>query len=70
MAVPNKISTGQERDAATMDTVAEFFMLAESCANVMLAYSGFAVWSSFIYQVPLYQWKNEEIVPFDYVFPY
>jgi hypothetical protein len=44
--------------------------LGESRANVMLAYSGFVIWPSFIYQVPLYQWKNQEIVPFDWVFPY
>jgi len=69
LAVPEKLSP-ECKLSATLDTAAEFFLLGESRANIMLAYSGFVIWPSFIYEVPIYEWKNEDIMPFDWKFPY
>lgn len=87
LAVPDKMGDDQRAiRESTLDTAAEFFILGQSKANVMLAYSGFVIWPSFIYEVPLYQWRpfpkyttgeiitgeiiTGEIRQFDWIFPY
>lgn len=53
-------------DDGIVDTISEFFILSESKANIMFKYSGFVLWSSSLYSVPLYEYSDGNIIPYDY----
>lgn len=59
-------------DEGCVDTVTEFFILSRSKCNVMFGYSGFSIWSSFIYEIPLFQLDKQEMIlsPFNYLMHY
>jgi len=66
LAVPD-----QGTETGCLDTVAEFFLLGESAVNVMLTFSGFPIWSSFIYNVPLFEYQKDGTVkPYSYILEY
>lgn len=53
-------------DSGIIDTISEFFILSESKTNIMFSRSGFVLWSSSIYNVPLYEYTNSNIILYDY----
>lgn len=42
-----------------LDSIVEFVLLGLSAATVMMTNSGFSFWTSFIYDVPLYKYDDE-----------
>jgi hypothetical protein len=52
-------------DNGVIDTISEFFILSESKTNIMFSHSGFVLWSSLLYNVPLYEYTSDELVPYD-----
>lgn len=45
----------------TIDTVAEFFIIASSNSVIAIKDSGFSFWSTFLYGTPLYRINNDKI---------
>lgn len=59
------VASNSDKDGAFIDTISEFELLGNAKIIVKLAYTGFAFWSAFINDVPLYIYQNNDFVLFE-----